>query len=307
MAQTLQLKVSLDGVSPEIWRRFLVLDTISFEQLHWIIQVVMGWEDYHMYEFLVKGEKLAPDEGGFNPAEVHFRKLHQSPEFKRLLEKSAAQGGAIDPAEMNRIIGQVERDEPESKFHLNTRIGEVLTSEGESFNYEYDFGDCWQHTLIVEKIAPADESIVYAKCVDGDRACPPEDCGGVVGYEEILKIKKEKNHPLYKKRIVGWLGEEFDPEQFDREAINVDLVDEIDDKLTEKLDVMIERFVEDTFSGVWFESKESLKGLSKRDMARKIYRKGANDFINFFMEKTMERPGGHGFLEEGESKDKKGV
>ena len=96
-----------------------------------------------------------------------------------------------------------------------------FVNEGQTFSYSYDFGDNWQHKIVVEKIL--DENEVDKKipvCIDGERACPPEDCGGVWGYEELLQIRKDKNHPDYEERITEWLGEDFDPEEFNVEEVN---------------------------------------------------------------------------------------
>ncbi|HEC76336.1 MAG TPA: plasmid pRiA4b ORF-3 family protein [Thermoplasmatales archaeon] len=185
-SKILQLKISLDGINPEIWRRFLVKDNISFENLHNIIQIVMGWENYHLYEFEIDEKFIEADEDRF---------------FVDAVWKNFMPRRKTLPAR-------------------ETELKELIKSEKQKFHYLYDFGDSWLHTIIVEKIFDEDVSKRYPICLDGERACPPEDCGGVGGYLELLEIKENKNHPEYEERIVEWLGEDFDPEYFDINEVN---------------------------------------------------------------------------------------
>jgi hypothetical protein len=89
----------------------------------------------------------------------------------------------------------------------------VLKSGVTRFGYIYDFGDDWDHTVAIEKIQPAIDGQAYPACVAGKRNCPPEDCGGVWGYEELLQILADPAHPERAERL-EWLGEDFDPEDF---------------------------------------------------------------------------------------------
>jgi hypothetical protein len=174
----LQLKIRLEGIRPFIWRKFLVEDSISFHKLHEIIQWVMGWENYHLYEFRV---------GGLSILEPHEDYMQDVTDSRK------------------------------------TRLSHILTIEKQKFGYLYDFGDSWEHMITVEKILEKASSKKYPVCITGKRACPPEDCGGIWGYQELLEIRKDKNHPEYEERIVEWLGEDFDPEHFDVDEINKSL------------------------------------------------------------------------------------
>jgi hypothetical protein len=89
----------------------------------------------------------------------------------------------------------------------------VLKSGVTRFGYIYDFGDDWDHTVAIEKIQPAIDGQAYPACVAGKRNCPPEDCGGVWGYAELLQILADPAHPERAERL-EWLGEDFDPEDF---------------------------------------------------------------------------------------------
>ena len=98
-------------------------------------------------------------------------------------------------------------------------LSEVLTVPKQKLSYLYDFGDGWEHTILLEEIQPFDLEVIYPQCIDGERACPPDDCGGPPGYAtmlEALKDPKHSEHELY----LDWVGDEFDPEWFDVEDAN---------------------------------------------------------------------------------------
>ena len=100
------------------------------------------------------------------------------------------------------------------------RIEQVLKSEGAKIRYEYDFGDSWNHDILLEKILTREPGKVYPVCVDGKRACPPEDCGSVPGYYTLCEAMADPKHPD-RKNLLEWLGDEpYDPEAFDLNEIN---------------------------------------------------------------------------------------
>jgi hypothetical protein len=98
----------------------------------------------------------------------------------------------------------------------------VLKHEGQRFDYEYDFGDSWDHTLLVEKILLPQEGVHYPLCLKGKRTCPPEDVGGVWGYEYFLEAIRNPDHDEHEEYL-NWIGGEFDPEAFDLEKVNAQL------------------------------------------------------------------------------------
>jgi hypothetical protein len=176
-----QLKVSLKEISPTIWRRFQVTDDITLLKLHRILQVLMGWEDYHLHVFEIGGVDYSmpyPDE--------------------------------VDLDEMDMIS---EKRVKLSQLHL---------AEKSRFLYEYDLGDSWIHEILVEKILPQDPEVKYPICIAGERLAPPEDCGGVWGYEEFVEAICDPDHPEHEEYL-DWVGGNFDPEKFDLEAINREL------------------------------------------------------------------------------------
>jgi hypothetical protein len=90
------------------------------------------------------------------------------------------------------------------------------------FTYEYDFGDSWKHEIVLEKTLEPEPKIKYQRCVEGEMACPPEDCGGVWGYAEFLEAITDAEHDSHED-MLEWIGGEFDPENFDLNAVNREL------------------------------------------------------------------------------------
>ncbi len=123
------------------------------------------------------------------------------------------------------IIHGVEYGIPDPDYDMDmedekkVKLGELIFAEKEKFFYEYDFGDSWEHEILVEKILPIEKGLHYPICLKGKRACPPEDCGGIWGYSEFLEAIEDVNNPEHDD-MLEWVGEEFDPETFDIDSIN---------------------------------------------------------------------------------------
>jgi len=100
-----------------------------------------------------------------------------------------------------------------------SHLSQIAPVENYKFFYEYDFGDSWEHEIIVEKIQPPEAGVNYPACIKGERACPPEDVGGVWGYEEFLKAINDPNHDEHDDYL-EWCDGEFDPEEFNLEKVN---------------------------------------------------------------------------------------
>ncbi len=98
-------------------------------------------------------------------------------------------------------------------------LSKIAQEEKRRFVYEYDFGDSWEHEILVEKILPPEPGVKYPICIKGKRACPPEDVGGAWGYEEFLEAIHNPDHEEHD-MYTEWLGEDFDPEEFDLEMTN---------------------------------------------------------------------------------------
>ena len=90
------------------------------------------------------------------------------------------------------------------------------------FGYQYDFGDSWEHGIRVSQVAEPAAGTTYPRCVAGERACPPEDCGGAWGYTELLDALANPRHERHEE-LLEWVGGSFDPAEFDLEDVNARL------------------------------------------------------------------------------------
>jgi len=99
------------------------------------------------------------------------------------------------------------------------RLNQIALRVKACFIYEYDFGDSWEHELVVEKILPPEQGVQYPRCMDGMRACPPDDVGGIWGYQNFLDAMRDPHHSEHED-MVEWIGGGFDPEAFDLRGVN---------------------------------------------------------------------------------------
>jgi len=172
-----QMKVKLEDISPPIWRRIQVTNNTTLGKLHRILQIIMGWSDYHLHEFIIDGVSYGvPDKDGIF----------------------------------------------EGKNERNVRLSQIVSEEKTKFVYIYDFGDYWQHKILIEKILPLEPDMQYPICIKGKRTCPPEDCGGAGGYDDFLETIQDPDHPKHDE-MLEWAGGSFDPEAFDIAEINREL------------------------------------------------------------------------------------
>jgi hypothetical protein len=108
-----------------------------------------------------------------------------------------------------------------------TTLRELATGEGDMLGYEYDFGDSWEHEIIVEKVLAADPEVRYPICAAGESACPPEDCGGTGAYRDLIETLADPTDPEHESMLV-WLGlassSEFEPTRFDIDDANRRLI-----------------------------------------------------------------------------------
>lgn len=180
-----QFKVTLKEVEPLVWRRFQVPESYNFWDLHVAIQDAMGWQDCHLHLFQVANPKTGRTE----------------------------------------LIGIPDDDtfegDPVTLPGWNLPIAGYFTQVGASAGYEYDFGDDWQHEVLLEDIIPRAPRTKYPLCVAGARACPPEDCGGVMGYEELLEAIRDPAHEEHES-MLEWLGGNYKPDAFDPKTVRFD-------------------------------------------------------------------------------------
>ncbi len=177
-SDVLELRISLKGCEPKVERTLLVRANITFGELHYFFQTVMGWENAHLHEF-----KLGKKRVGMEPEDDFFA-------------------------------------EEELIMEDDVRLFELLPECKGRFTYWYDFGDDWMHDIKAKALPPAKaQGLKLPCCTAGSGACPPEDCGGVWGYAELLEGLRSGS-PQRKKEIRTWLGGAFDPEKFDLNAVD---------------------------------------------------------------------------------------
>ncbi len=180
-----QFKITLTGSYPFIWRRILVPSHYSFWDFHVAIQGAMGWLDCHLHSFTVK-----------------------------------------DPVTKSKVvIGIPSKEHPVSdnkvlKDH-KVKISEYFSENNRDAGYEYDFGDSWTHRIRFEKTIKAAAGKKYPKCIDGEFACPPEDCGMIAGFYRLVSVLKDAKNDEYNE-MIEWLGGEFDPDKFDPKDVTFD-------------------------------------------------------------------------------------
>lgn len=177
--QVYQFKIFLQESEPLIWRRIQVPENYTFFDLHAAIQDAMGWDDSHIHDFEVKH----PIKGG----------------TKRIGAPDEQFGEEISP-------------------EWEEYIKDYFSKSNKLADYMYDFGDSWAHKIKLEKILPREDKVKYPVCISGERACPPEDCGGIWEYMDILKMLKDPKSKDYKE-VIEWIGEDFDPENFDPQSV----------------------------------------------------------------------------------------
>ena len=170
--QIFQLKITLDGVTPPVWRRVLVPGGYTLDRVHRCIQYAMGWRDCHLHSFDIDG----------------------------------VQYGMPDAD-----------DDPDLRAELDARL-DAVAKAGSRIRYTYDYGDWWEHIVDVEATWPADPDERYPVCMEGERACPPEDVGGVYGYRRLVRALRDPEHPDHDE-MQAWLGRGLNAEIFVPELV----------------------------------------------------------------------------------------
>jgi len=173
-SQVYQFKITLLDVNPPIWRRIQVLDG-PIDALHEQIQTAMGWTNSHLHQFEIGGRRYGDPE---------------------LLDDGWGDRDFVDSTKI-RLSKLLEKKRKSYRFH-----------------YEYDFGDGWRHAIVYEGVQPAETGAKYPRCIDGARACPPEDVGGPWGYADFLEAIRDPKHESHDD-LLEWIGSDFDSESFD--------------------------------------------------------------------------------------------
>lgn len=167
-----QFKITLLDSEPPIWRRIQIQDC-TLDELHEHIQTAMGWTNSHLHQFEIDGERYG------------------------------------DPELLNDDFGDVECEDS-----TRMKLSEILPVSGKRFRfmYEYDFGDGWQHEIFFEGCPVPEKRKKYPLCLEGERACPPEDVGGVWGYAELLEALGDPQHERHDE-LMEWAGS-IEPDKF---------------------------------------------------------------------------------------------
>ena len=169
MSTVHQLKATIVGTKPPVWRRVVVSSDSTLAELHDVLQAAFGWWDCHLHEFEFGRVRYGIDDG---------------------------EGWGDPPKDEQRAV--LSR----------------VAKKGSSFVYVYDFGDDWRHKVVVEGIVEAVPGVSYPTCVGGRRACPPEDCGGVWGFHQMLDVLADPTDEEHDS-MLEWVGGAFDPAAFD--------------------------------------------------------------------------------------------
>lgn len=177
-----QFKVELLEVSPTIWRRIQVPASYNFWDLHVAIQDAMGWTDHHLHHFEIRGKGK------------HKERQIGIPDFYGMNELEEIYPGWEIP------------------------VYEYFNDLGITAKYLYDYGDMWMHQVKLEGYIHREKGIRYPICIDGARACPPEDCGGVPGYYNVLEVLSNPQNDDYEDMKI-WAGENWDPETFNKNDV----------------------------------------------------------------------------------------
>ena len=180
-----QFRIALLELTPPVWRTIQLPGSYSFWDLHVAIQDSMGWLDYHLHLF----------------------------RMTRPATDTVVQIGIPDE-------DAFEGDEPILPG-WDLPVARYFTHPGAAARYKYDFGDGWEHEVTLEAIVPREKGRRYPRCLAGERACPPEDCGGVGGYEDLMAVMRDPAHEEYESTL-RWLGGRFDPERFNAKKVKFD-------------------------------------------------------------------------------------
>ena len=181
-----QFRIELSEIEPTVWRAIQVPSEYSFWDLHVAIQDAMGWLDYHLHTFRVKMPH----------------------------KKSETEIGIPDE----------NFDDRDILPGWEVPIIKYFTEPGKLAIYDYDFGDGWSHYVLLEGILLKEKGVKYPRCIGGERACPPEDCGGVDGYYQVVKILSDPNHPEYQEYNEWLKGHSknyfpYEPDEFEPDKV----------------------------------------------------------------------------------------
>ncbi len=184
-----RLRLDLHGAKPPVWRRLELSGDLSLPRVHDVIQAAMGWTNSHLHRFRTGHD-------------------YSSPSFVTSFDVEEGDEGTLED---------------------DVRLDQLIAEKGDELWYEYDFGDGWEHKLVVEEVLEDPPST--ARCTGGRMACPPEDCGGIGGYEELATWVRSGYDDAQLPVVFDsaahardWLPLDWHPDHFDVEETNAALV-----------------------------------------------------------------------------------
>jgi len=212
MSKTIyNVRITLEDSQPPIWRTAAVPSDITLGRLHEVIQIVMGWTDSHLHQFIL---------------------LEKRPKLTRKEIARLAQQHDWDDSFLDRMRGirvfaaKTDPDgndiEMEGEDEDQVTLAQVCPRIKSKLIYEYDFGDDWKHTIEVQKIVEPEANVSYPLCLAGENACPLEDSGGPWGYYAKLEILNDPGNEMHEE-YREWFPDNFDPEAFDLDEVNAAL------------------------------------------------------------------------------------
>ena len=176
MSEIARLSVEIDDVTPRVVRLVEVPADIRLDDLHFVLQIAIGWQNGHPFEFRV-GEKL---------------------------------------------WGQPDRDAGIDRMPAEQSTLRDILAAGDTFKYDYVFGEDWQHTVTVQSREAAQPGLRYPNLISAEGRCPPADIGGPMGYETFLRAIADPEH-LHHEGMIEWDDPDFDPHVVDETAIRANL------------------------------------------------------------------------------------
>lgn len=195
-AKEYHIRIKLNDAPVKIWRELKVPSNMSLELLAQFLILAMGWKNVHLHQFKKK--------------DSIFKNTFDIKQEKDMFDDWSWWGFQTYNAD-------------------ELAISDVLSQKGERMKFEYDFGDSWEHDVWVKGIREYEkDEEPSVKFLKGQGVCPPEDCGGVWGYEDLLFIRTKKRKSADDKKQLEWYGLDdtyFNPEKCDEEWINEDIED----------------------------------------------------------------------------------
>jgi Plasmid pRiA4b ORF-3-like protein len=214
MSKTIyNVRITLEDSQPPIWRSVAIPSDITLGCLHEVIQIVMGWTDSHLHQFILLEKRPKRTRG----------------EMGRLTQQHGSNDSFLGGMSGMRVFAaRIDPDgndiEMDGEDEDQVTLAQVCPRVKSKLIYEYDFGDDWKHTIEVQKIVEPEANVSYPLCLAGENACPLEDSGGLWGYYAKLEALADPGNEMHEE-CREWFLDDFDPEAFDLDEVNAALAE----------------------------------------------------------------------------------